>query len=100
MPNVLLASKLIIVSSLVNYNVGRNSDEEFKGAKWQEEATLNLFPDLENFLTDVLKAENLSKKAKERKDAFIKRIKDVKTRYEADLCNYCWPEYVSDPMLI
>uniref|UniRef100_A0A8C1L8W9 Src kinase-associated phosphoprotein 2 n=1 Tax=Cyprinus carpio TaxID=7962 RepID=A0A8C1L8W9_CYPCA len=39
-----------------------------------------LISDLETFLTDVLKGENLSKKAKERKDAFIKRIKDVKTR--------------------
>lgn len=41
-----------------------------------------LFSDLETFLTDVLKAENLSKKAKEKKDAFIKRIKDVKSRYD------------------
>lgn len=48
-----------------------------------------LFSDLETFLTDVLKAENLSKKAKEKKDAFIKRIKDVKTRYEADGSNTC-----------
>uniref|UniRef100_A0A672MMU5 Src kinase-associated phosphoprotein 2 n=1 Tax=Sinocyclocheilus grahami TaxID=75366 RepID=A0A672MMU5_SINGR len=39
-----------------------------------------LFSDLETFLTDVLKGENLSKKAKEKKDAFIKRIKDVKSR--------------------
>uniref|UniRef100_A0A671L1B2 Src kinase-associated phosphoprotein 2 n=1 Tax=Sinocyclocheilus anshuiensis TaxID=1608454 RepID=A0A671L1B2_9TELE len=36
-----------------------------------------LFSDLETFLTDVLKGETLSKKAKEKKDAFIKRIKDV-----------------------
>lgn len=40
-----------------------------------------MFTDLESFLTDVLKGENLSKKAKEKKDAFIKRIKDVKARY-------------------
>nr|CAD59107.1 novel protein similar to human SRC kinase-asociated adaptor (SKAP55 homologue) [Danio rerio] len=40
-----------------------------------------LISDLETFLTDVLKGENLSKKAKEKKDAFIKRIKDVKTSY-------------------
>lgn len=38
-----------------------------------------MFTDLETFLTDVLKGENLSKKAKERKDAFIKRIKEVKS---------------------
>lgn len=34
--------------------------------------------DLEHFLNDGLKGENLSKKAKEKKDAFIKRIKEVK----------------------
>ncbi|ROI36333.1 Src kinase-associated phosphoprotein 2 [Anabarilius grahami] len=43
-----------------------------------------LISDLETFLTDVLKAENLSKKAKEKKDAFIKRIKDVKTSYSQE----------------
>uniref|UniRef100_A0A8C2KF63 Src kinase-associated phosphoprotein 2 n=1 Tax=Cyprinus carpio TaxID=7962 RepID=A0A8C2KF63_CYPCA len=43
-----------------------------------------LISDLETFLTDVLKGENLSKKAKERKDAFIKRIKDVKTSYSQE----------------
>ncbi|KAA0703035.1 Src kinase-associated phosphoprotein 2 [Triplophysa tibetana] len=41
-------------------------------------------PDLESFLTDVLKGENLSKKAKERKDAFIKRIKEVKSGFSQD----------------
>uniref|UniRef100_A0AAR2LQ77 Src kinase-associated phosphoprotein 2 n=1 Tax=Pygocentrus nattereri TaxID=42514 RepID=A0AAR2LQ77_PYGNA len=41
-----------------------------------------LVSDLETFLADVLKGENLSKKAKEKKDAFIKRIKDIKARYE------------------
>ncbi|KAK7147726.1 hypothetical protein R3I94_010295 [Phoxinus phoxinus] len=48
-----------------------------------EELT-TLISDLETFLADVLKGENLSKKAKERKDAFIKRIKDVKTSYSQD----------------
>uniref|UniRef100_A0A8C2CMD2 Src kinase-associated phosphoprotein 2 n=1 Tax=Cyprinus carpio TaxID=7962 RepID=A0A8C2CMD2_CYPCA len=43
-----------------------------------------LISDLETFLTDVLKVENLSKKAKEKKDAFIKRIKDVKSSYSQD----------------
>ena len=33
--------------------------------------------DLETFLSDGLKGENLSKKAKEKKEAFIKRIKEV-----------------------
>lgn len=32
-------------------------------------------------MTEVLRGENLSKKAKEKRDAFIKRIKDIKTRY-------------------
>ncbi|XP_056619185.1 src kinase-associated phosphoprotein 2 [Triplophysa dalaica] len=43
-----------------------------------------LISDLETFLTDVLKGENLSKKAKERKDAFIKRIKEVKSGFSQD----------------
>ncbi|XP_067305860.1 src kinase-associated phosphoprotein 2 [Pseudorasbora parva] len=43
-----------------------------------------LISDLENYLTEVLKGENLSKKAKEKKDSFIKRIKDVKTSYSQD----------------
>ncbi|KAG8010127.1 Src kinase-associated phosphoprotein 2, partial [Nibea albiflora] len=42
-----------------------------------EELT-TLISDLENFLNDGLKGENLSKKAKEKKEAFIKRIKEVK----------------------
>lgn len=37
--------------------------------------------DLELFLCDGLKGENLSKKAKEKKEAFIKRIKEVKLGY-------------------
>lgn len=37
--------------------------------------------DLETFLSDGLKGENLSKKAKERRETFIKRIKDVKLGY-------------------
>ncbi|XP_076826834.1 src kinase-associated phosphoprotein 2 isoform X2 [Brachyhypopomus gauderio] len=43
-----------------------------------------LVSDLETFLTEVLKGENLSKKAKEKKDAFVKRIKEVKLRYSQD----------------
>ncbi|XP_051574428.1 src kinase-associated phosphoprotein 2-like isoform X1 [Myxocyprinus asiaticus] len=43
-----------------------------------------LISDLETFLTDVLKGENLSRKAKEKKDAFIKRIKEVKSSYSQD----------------
>ncbi|XP_027005660.1 src kinase-associated phosphoprotein 2 isoform X1 [Tachysurus fulvidraco] len=43
-----------------------------------------LVSDLEAFLTEVLKGENLSKKAKEKRDAFIKRIKEVKASYPQD----------------
>uniref|UniRef100_A0A3P9MWT5 Src kinase-associated phosphoprotein 2 n=1 Tax=Poecilia reticulata TaxID=8081 RepID=A0A3P9MWT5_POERE len=43
-----------------------------------------LISDLEQFLCDGLKAESLSKKAKERREAFIKRIKEVKLRYCGD----------------
>ncbi|XP_030638229.1 src kinase-associated phosphoprotein 2 [Chanos chanos] len=48
-----------------------------------EELT-TLVSDLESFLTDVLKTENLSKKAKEKRDSFIKRIKEIKVSYGQD----------------
>ncbi|XP_063095768.1 src kinase-associated phosphoprotein 2 isoform X3 [Cavia porcellus] len=37
--------------------------------------------DVETFVTDTLKGENLSKKAKEKRDSLIKKIKDVKPMY-------------------
>ncbi|XP_031709378.1 src kinase-associated phosphoprotein 2 [Anarrhichthys ocellatus] len=43
-----------------------------------------LISDLEYFLSDGLKGENLSKKAKEKRDAFIKRIKEVKLGFPHD----------------
>lgn len=48
-----------------------------------EEIT-TLISDLETFLNDGLKGENLSKKAKERREAFIKRIKEVKLGFPHD----------------
>lgn len=36
------------------------------------------FLELETFLSDVLKGENLSKKTKDKKESLIKKIKDVK----------------------
>ncbi|XP_030226434.1 src kinase-associated phosphoprotein 2 isoform X2 [Gadus morhua] len=48
-----------------------------------EELT-TLVSDLETFLNDGLKGENLSKKAKEKKEAFIKRIKEVKLGFPQD----------------
>lgn len=46
----------------------------------------NLYPvsyilclDVEAFVTDILKGENLSKKAKEKRESLIKKIKDVKS---------------------
>lgn len=41
----------------------------------------NLLADVETFVTDTLKGENLSKKAKEKRDSLIKKIKDVKPMY-------------------
>ncbi|XP_043922723.1 src kinase-associated phosphoprotein 2 isoform X2 [Protopterus annectens] len=41
----------------------------------------NLLADFEKFIVEVLKAENLSKRAKEKKDALIKKIQDVKYNY-------------------
>ncbi|KAI1886160.1 hypothetical protein AGOR_G00211140 [Albula goreensis] len=43
-----------------------------------------LISDLEAFLSDGLKAENLSKKAKEKRDGFLKRIKEAKSSYPQD----------------
>nr|XP_006982262.2 src kinase-associated phosphoprotein 2 isoform X1 [Peromyscus maniculatus bairdii] len=41
----------------------------------------NLLADVETFVADTLKGENLSKKAKEKRDSLIKKIKDVKSIY-------------------
>ncbi|XP_002713773.1 src kinase-associated phosphoprotein 2 isoform X1 [Oryctolagus cuniculus] len=41
----------------------------------------NLLADVETFVADILKGENLSKKAKEKRDSLIKKIKDVKSTY-------------------
>ncbi|CAN9514308.1 unnamed protein product [Ophioblennius macclurei] len=43
-----------------------------------------LISDLENFLSDGLKGENLSKKAKEKREALIRRLKDVKLSFPQD----------------
>uniref|UniRef100_UPI0037E73BA7 src kinase-associated phosphoprotein 2 n=1 Tax=Semicossyphus pulcher TaxID=241346 RepID=UPI0037E73BA7 len=48
-----------------------------------EELT-TLISDLEHFLNDGLKGENLSKKVKEKREAFIKRIKEVKLGFPQD----------------
>ncbi|XP_068092150.1 src kinase-associated phosphoprotein 2 [Hyperolius riggenbachi] len=44
----------------------------------------NIIAELETYLSDVLKGESLSKKAKEKKDNLIKKIKDVKLNYPQD----------------
>uniref|UniRef100_F7DBH3 Src kinase-associated phosphoprotein 2 n=1 Tax=Equus caballus TaxID=9796 RepID=F7DBH3_HORSE len=41
----------------------------------------NLLADVETFVADILKGENLSKKAKEKRESLIKKIKDVKSTY-------------------
>ncbi|XP_010626571.1 src kinase-associated phosphoprotein 2 isoform X1 [Fukomys damarensis] len=41
----------------------------------------NLLADVETFVADVLRGENLSKKAKEKRESLIKKIKDVKATY-------------------
>uniref|UniRef100_A0A8C9SG70 Src kinase-associated phosphoprotein 2 n=1 Tax=Scleropages formosus TaxID=113540 RepID=A0A8C9SG70_SCLFO len=43
-----------------------------------------LISDLEAFLLSGLKGENLSKKAKEKRDVFIKRIKEIRASYPQD----------------
>ncbi|KAM5158419.1 src kinase-associated phosphoprotein 2 [Mantella aurantiaca] len=44
----------------------------------------NIIAELEIFLSDVLKGENLSKKAKDKKESLIKKIKDVKLNHPQD----------------
>uniref|UniRef100_A0A8D0HLA5 Src kinase-associated phosphoprotein 2 n=1 Tax=Sphenodon punctatus TaxID=8508 RepID=A0A8D0HLA5_SPHPU len=41
----------------------------------------SLLADVDTFILDILKGENLSKRAKEKKDVLIKKIKDVKSNY-------------------
>ncbi|CAD7694221.1 unnamed protein product [Nyctereutes procyonoides] len=41
----------------------------------------NLLADVETFVADTLRGENLSKKAKEKRESLIKKIKDVKSIY-------------------
>ncbi|XP_054489474.2 src kinase-associated phosphoprotein 2 [Agelaius phoeniceus] len=41
----------------------------------------SLLADVETFVSQTLKGENLSKKAKERREALLKKIKDIKTSY-------------------
>ncbi|XP_030058166.1 src kinase-associated phosphoprotein 2 [Microcaecilia unicolor] len=41
----------------------------------------SLLADFETFVSDILKGENLSKKAKDKKEALIKKIKDIKASY-------------------
>ncbi|KAM9308172.1 src kinase-associated phosphoprotein 2 [Gastrophryne carolinensis] len=44
----------------------------------------NIIADLDTFLSDTLKGENLSKKSKEKKENLIKKIKDIKLNYSQD----------------
>ncbi|KAM3680070.1 src kinase-associated phosphoprotein 2 isoform X1 [Ammospiza nelsoni] len=41
----------------------------------------SLLADFETFVSQTLKGENLSKKAKEKREALLKKIKDIKTSY-------------------
>ncbi|XP_050794655.1 src kinase-associated phosphoprotein 2 isoform X1 [Gopherus flavomarginatus] len=45
---------------------------------------VSLLADVDTFISDTLKGENLSKRAKEKKDALIKKIKEVKANYPQD----------------
>nr|XP_056713462.1 src kinase-associated phosphoprotein 2 [Euleptes europaea] len=44
-----------------------------------------LLADVDAFISDILKGENLSKRAKEKRDALIKKIKDIKSNYPQEL---------------
>ncbi|XP_040602512.1 src kinase-associated phosphoprotein 2-like [Mesocricetus auratus] len=49
----------------------------------------NLLADVETFVADTLKGENLSKKAKEKRESLIKKIKDVKSIYLQEFQDKC-----------
>ncbi|XP_044294458.1 src kinase-associated phosphoprotein 2-like isoform X2 [Varanus komodoensis] len=44
-------------------------------------SSVNAVQDVDTFISDTLKGENLSKRAKEKKDALIKKIKDIKSNF-------------------
>lgn len=52
---------------------------------------LSLFSylDVDTFISQTLKGENLSKKAKEKKDVLLKKIKEVKARYVSFMALIC-----------
>ncbi|XP_063159864.1 src kinase-associated phosphoprotein 2 [Candoia aspera] len=41
----------------------------------------NFLADVDTFISDILKGENLSKRAKEKRDALVKKIKDIRSNY-------------------
>uniref|UniRef100_A0A8D0B754 Src kinase-associated phosphoprotein 2 n=1 Tax=Salvator merianae TaxID=96440 RepID=A0A8D0B754_SALMN len=45
------------------------------------EEIVGFLADVETFVSDILNGENLSKKAKEKRDTLIKKIKDIKSNY-------------------
>ncbi|XP_025922552.1 src kinase-associated phosphoprotein 2 isoform X1 [Apteryx rowi] len=51
------------------------------GALAIPEDVCSLLADVDTFISQTLKGENLSKKAKEKKDDVLKKLKDVKARY-------------------
>ncbi|XP_067147679.1 src kinase-associated phosphoprotein 2 [Apteryx mantelli] len=51
------------------------------GALAIPEDVRSLLADVDTFISQTLKGENLSKKAKEKKDDVLKKLKDVKARY-------------------
>ncbi|KAG8139123.1 hypothetical protein E2320_001891, partial [Naja naja] len=41
----------------------------------------NFLADVDTFISDILKGENLSKRAKEKRDVLIKKMKDIRSNY-------------------
>ncbi|XP_070585478.1 src kinase-associated phosphoprotein 2 isoform X2 [Erythrolamprus reginae] len=41
----------------------------------------NFLADVDTFISDILKGENLSKRAKEKKDVLVKKMKDIRSNY-------------------
>ncbi|XP_074693934.1 src kinase-associated phosphoprotein 2 isoform X3 [Strix aluco] len=68
------------------------------GALALPEEVCSLLADVDTFISQTLKGENLSKKAKEKREVLLKKIKDVKTSFK-DSTIICYPQEFQDKEL-
>ncbi|XP_074756546.1 src kinase-associated phosphoprotein 2 isoform X1 [Athene noctua] len=68
------------------------------GALGLPEEVRSLLADVDTFISQTLKGENLSKKAKEKREVLLKKIKDVKASFK-DGTIICYPQEFQDKEL-